>query len=1304
MNDIPPSDNGSLPLDVEEQVDKICDRFEDAWKQGQRPRIEDYLAILAEPGRSTLLRELIKLDIVYRRRAGENPTAEDYRERFPNLDPPAADSTVIESPGPLHRPPEGGPVSASAAPTGRYQLGNEIGHGGMGTVIQGRDPDLGREVAIKVLLPAHQDQPEMVQRFLDEARVGGQLQHPGVVPVHERGTFPDGRPYLTMKLVKGRTLADLLKERPDPARDLPRFLKIFEQVCQTLAYAHAKGVIHRDLKPANVMVGAFGEVHVMDWGLAKVLPEAPRRGRESAEERPDSVIETARSADVEAGTQRGKVMGTYAYMPPEQARGEVDRLDERCDVFGLGALLCVILTGKPPYRGGREEVLNAAQQGDQADALTRLDSCGADADLVRLAKECLQPQVEDRPRNAPLVAEYVTAYLVGVQERLRQAEMERAAAQAREEEARARAEAEAQALRAERRARQRTLALAASLLLLLSGVGAAGWWYQQQQAAQALRQEQAAGEVKGALREVVQLRARALTLLDNPESWKVTLEAAGLAVKRAETLLQQEPQLAGTPLAQEVQQSRAELEADAKDHRLVTAFEKVLFKASEFDRRYTTADVYQEVHKALGQWGLPLAELPKESATSLVQQRPRGIQDQLAAILHFCLSCTPPAEKKQTAWLREVLAAADPDPWRQQVRQAVANGDVVLLEKLVDKADVAQQPPIFLFEVSRKLWKGNPRRIALLRRAQQQHPGDFWVNCELGGALYESVFGRRGEDRPARAEELPVVNEAVAFGRVAVGLRPGNAAVHNNLGWALYGQGDVARAMACYRKALDLDPKYAPAHSNLGVVLQAQGDLDGAIACYTQALEVDPKDALAHNNLGNALKAQGDVKGAIACYQKALELNSKDALAHNNLGAALHEQGDLKGAIAYYHKALALDPKFAMTHNNLGEALRAKGNLDGAIACCTKALELDPKCATAHNNLGAALHEQGDLKGAIACYRKAIALDPTKTKTHINLGLALDARGDFKGAMVCYKKALDLDPKFATAHDTLGTALYHQKDWKGAIACYKKALDLDPKFARAHNHLGLALEKQGDLKGAITHYQKAIDLDPKDGEAHCNLGYVLRAQGHFAQALQALKQGHAIGAKRADWRYPSARWVEECQRLLDLDARLSAIDKGEAQAKDAADRLQLADLCVRYKKRYLAAVRFYIDAFAAKPKLTDDLQADHRYNAACAAALVVADQGADASKLDAKEKSRLCQQALAWLQDNLKGYTGQLDDLNAKQRADLQKTLQHWQQDADLASVRDADALTKLPEAERDSWRQLWADVASLLKRAAGEK
>jgi eukaryotic-like serine/threonine-protein kinase len=333
----------------------------------------------------------------------------------------------------------------------RYQLAGEIARGGMGAVIRGRDVELGRELAIKVLLEKYVDRPEIARRFIEEAQIGGQLQHPGVVPVYDIGNFGE-RPFFTMKLVKGRTLAAILSDRTEPAEDRPRLLAIALQVAQTLAYAHAKAVIHRDLKPANIMVGAFGEVQVMDWGLAKVLAEGGVADEERASrahhppEVEPTVIRTARSSSAGVGsdTEAGSMLGTPAYMPPEQANGDVANLDRRADVFGLGAILCEILTGKPPYIGrSGEEVRRKAANGNLADALARLDACEADSELVALTTGCLSPEAIDRPNDAQAVTLALTAYLDGVQGRLRRAELDKAAALARAAEERRRRRAQA---------------------------------------------------------------------------------------------------------------------------------------------------------------------------------------------------------------------------------------------------------------------------------------------------------------------------------------------------------------------------------------------------------------------------------------------------------------------------------------------------------------------------------------------------------------------------------------------------------------------------------------------------------------------------------------------------------------------------------------------------------------------------------------------------------------------------------------------------------------------------------------------
>jgi Flp pilus assembly protein TadD len=349
--------------------------------------------------------------------------------------------------------------------------------------------------------------------------------------------------------------------------------------------------------------------------------------------------------------------------------------------------------------------------------------------------------------------------------------------------------------------------------------------------------------------------------------------------------------------------------------------------------------------------------------------------------------------------------------------------------------------------------------------------------------------------------------------------------------------------------------------------------------------------------------------------------------------------------------------------------------------------------------LGNALYAKGDLQGAIACYRRAIALDPKYATAHSNLGNALYAKGDLQGAIACYRRAIALDPKYAKAHNSLGCALADKGDLDGAIACCRRAIALDPKFAAAHYNLGVALADKGDLQGAIAECQKAIALDPKYATAHGALGQALLQQGRFADGCQATRRALELLPLSDPLRKIVSQQLQRGEHLLKLDAKLAAVLKGKAQPVGAAEQLGLGFLCQQYKKRYAAAARFYGDAFTTDPRLANDLRY-HRYNAACAAALAAAGQGEDAAKLPDKLQARLRQQALGWLQEDLAAWKKVAENGPAQARALVQKTLQHWQQDPDLASLRDKAALAKLPEAERQAWQKLWADVDAMLATA----
>jgi serine/threonine-protein kinase len=221
----------------------------------------------------------------------------------------------------------------------RYRLIERVGSGGMGTVYAAEDSVLGRRVALKILdLPDVRG--ELSARLLREAHILARLEHPGIVPVHDAGTLADGRVFYAMKFVEGERL-DALAKRAEAIADR---LRIFQRICDAVAFAHARRILHRDLKPENIMVGPFGEVLVMDWGVAKIL-----RNESSAREMApaDSAVQTSDLAGPteRLKTEHGTVLGTPGYMAPEQARGEIESLDERADIFSLGAILEFLVTG-----------------------------------------------------------------------------------------------------------------------------------------------------------------------------------------------------------------------------------------------------------------------------------------------------------------------------------------------------------------------------------------------------------------------------------------------------------------------------------------------------------------------------------------------------------------------------------------------------------------------------------------------------------------------------------------------------------------------------------------------------------------------------------------------------------------------------------------------------------------------------------------------------------------------------------------------------------------------------------------------
>jgi tetratricopeptide (TPR) repeat protein len=1192
---------------------------------------------------------------------------------------------------------------------GPYKLLEQIGEGGFGTVfLAEQQQPVRRQVALKVLKPG-MDTRQVIARFEAERQALALMDHPHIARVLDAGATASGRPYFVMELVRGIAITEYCDQGQLSVQER---LQLFVPVCQAVQHAHQKGIIHRDLKPSNLLVTLHddtpspyplprrggegrvrGMVKVIDFGIAKA----------TGQQLTDKTLVTGIT----------QLLGTPLYMSPEQAAlGGLD-VDTRSDIYSLGVVLYELLTGTTPFARqrfqevGYDEMRRIIREEEPPRPSMRLREeefrptrrvglsrflpfsslilhPSSFPELDWIVMKCLEKDRNRRYDSANGLARDIERYL------------HNEPVQACPPSAWYRYRKFAR--------RNKTGLTIAGLVVLFLGllVGAVGWLVRDQAAREQEVARDRAAQQAATEREGNQALEEAATL-QRQKKWPEALEVA----KRAEGVTANGGSAA-------LRQRAGELRRDLE---MVLLLEDIRLRGSDVrDGHFNTMRKVADYEDAFREYGIDVVRLDPQAGGE--ELRTTSIPVELAAALDDWALERRLVRKNETGWknLLALARRADPDEWRNQVRDALEREDSKRLQQLGASERMVDLPPSTLVFLGMALEESGAveQAAAVLRKAQQRHPGDFWVSHELASALMRL--------------KSPPLEDVVRFQTAALALRPRSPGVYLNLGIALAKKGAAGEALAAYKQALHLKPDYAEVYSDLGVLLRDQGQALEAEAACRKALDLRPDFAGAYANLGTALLDQGKLLEAEAACRKALALQSNFAEAYSDLGEVLQAQKKFPDAEAAYRKAIDLRPDLAVAHANLGVLLRARGRLAEAEASHRKALELRPDDARIHCNLGNALLSQGKVQEAEAAFRKAVQLRPDDAVSFVNLGVALREQKRLPEAEAALRKATQLQPDLAEAHDNLGSILHDQRklpEAEAAIrkaielrpnlaaarhnlgvvlrdrgklpeaeAAFRKAIELRPDYALAHHNLGNILQAQRKLPEAEAALRKALELQPDDAASHCNLGGVLQAQGKLTAALAELRRGDELGSRQRGWTYPSPQWVKNAERLVALDARLPSVLSGQAQPADAAEQLGLAQLCQKpYKRLHAASARFYVAAFAAQPRLADDVPAGHRHDAACAAALAGCGQGDDRPSPDAKERGRWRQQALDWLRADLAWWrqrveTGQAQDLS---------TLRRWLEDPDLAGVRGEPALAQLPEAEREPWRRLWADVADAL-------
>lgn len=626
---------------------------------------------------------------------------------------------------------------------------------------------------------------------------------------------------------------------------------------------------------------------------------------------------------------------------------------------------------------------------------------------------------------------------------------------------------------------------------------------------------------------------------------------------------------------------RRELDRAQREKRMVARADVIRLKRATLaegrfnpaaERRFRNARADQDYESALRNAGLgTVGDDPETVAARIAASAARW---PLVAVLDDWAVCA--ADGRRQAWILGVARSADPDAWRDRVRDPATWNDRTALAGLARTASVAGQPASVLSALGERLRDIGGDGTAFLARTHQEHPDDFWAAMTLARALQECA------DPEA----------AIAPYRRALELRGDSAAVYSNLGLIPHVRRDWREAYERNEKALAIDRDFAPAHNNLGLALKGEGKWDEAIHHFREAVRLDPELAPAHYNLAE-----------IRAYQAGLD----EALSH-------------------YGQALRIDPAFALAEYMLGVALAGEGRLDEAVDRNRRAVQNDRADAKAHDKIFGHAATEG---------------------------------------LIHYHRTLELDPQLSLSRNNLGLSPRDADRLNQAVGHYEKALRLDAGLLRAHASLGQALLALGRFGDAEAATRRCLDRMPRDDALHANVLAQLR----------------------------------RCERLIALQDRLSAVLRGDAQPADLAETLEFAELC-GLRGQLVTAARLYADALAAFPQSAEDLRTDHRYRAACAAALVGCGRKGNGADLSREERARWRGRAREWLRSEVTLWTKALDGRSEPDRILVRDRLTQLWADPDLTELLDPGSPAEQSPAERQECHALWSEIDTLILHA----